>query len=154
MGARTRSGLFLPLMGIIGGLLLAALPALAGAPGSLVVLGSKVDPGSASFEKDVKAAARTALERKDDSWHLFFVAYLRKPPGAEEVSLVFYDNTPKREYINSYTIRVKATAKIVLSEIDLKPEDGFKAGNKYQVLVTRLIDGKEDIYARSLVELK
>lgn len=139
----------------LSGALLAFGPAAqAGAPGTLVVLGSHVDAGSASFEKDVKAAARTALERKDDQWHLSFVAYLKKPPGAEEVSLVFYDNTPKREYINSYTIRVKATAKIVLSEIDLKPEDGFKAGNKYQVLITRLVGGKEDIFARSVVELK
>ena len=124
------------------------------APLSTRQVAARVSAASGTFDKDVKAAARTSLERKDDNWHLSFVAYLKKPPGAEEVSLVFYDNTPKREYINSYTIRVKATAKIVLSEIDLKPEDGFKAGNKYQVLITRLVGGKEDIFARSVVELK
>ena len=69
---------------LCGALLAGGTAAQAGAPGTLVVLGSHVDAGSASFEKDVKAAARTALERKDDQWHLSFVAYLKKPPGAEE----------------------------------------------------------------------
>ena len=82
------------------------------------------------------------------------VVRLKHAPGAEEVNLVFYDTTPKREYINSYPIRAKATAKIILSEVDLRPEDGFKPGNKYQVLITRLINGKEEVYARTSLELK
>ena len=140
---------------LLAGLMLCSTVALGAAPGTLIVLGTKVDPGSPNFERDVKAAARTQLGKDNaDNWHLSFVAYLKRPPGAEEVNLVFYDTTPKREYINSYPIRAKATAKIILSEVDLRPEDGFKPGNKYQVLITRLIDGKEDIYARTQVELK
>ena len=41
-----------------------------------------------------------------------------------------------------------------MSNLDLRPDRGFKEGGKYQVLITRLINGKEEVYARTLLELK
>ena len=41
-----------------------------------------------------------------------------------------------------------------MADVEIKPEDGFKAGNKYNMLVTRLIGGHEEVYARTTIELK
>ena len=39
-------------------------------------------------------------------------------------------------------------------EVEQFGESWFKAGKKYQVLITRLVGGKEDVYARANLELK
>ena len=131
-----------------------------GSSGSIVITDHELNPALSSFQKNLRTEARTSLARNPDTetWRLHFIAYLKSAPGAEDVNLVFYDPQPPkagqpREPIQAYPIHTKATAKIVMSQIDLKPEDGFKAGGKYQVLVTRLINGKEDVYARGTIEL-
>ena len=59
-----------------------------------------------------------------------------------------------KEPVQAYPLRTKATARMLQASIDLKDEDGFKAGKKYTVLITRLVGGKEEVYARSALELK
>ena len=150
------------------GLLLAAAaagPAVAGGPapgssGSIVITDHELNPALSSFHKDLKSEARSSLVRnpETETWRLHFIAYLNRAPGADDVNLVFYDPQPQkggqpREPIQAFPIHTKASAKILMSQIDLKPEDGFKPGGKYQVLVTRLINGKEDVYARGTIEL-
>lgn len=56
--------------------------------------------------------------------------------------------------MQAYPIRTKRDAKIMLATLEIKPEDGFKVGGKYSVLITRLLNGREDIYARTTLELK
>lgn len=131
-----------------------------GSNGSIVITDHELNPALSSFQKNLKTEARSALSRnpETENWRLHFIAYLNRAPGTEDVNLVFYDPQPPkagqpREPVQAFPIHTKATAKILMSQIDLRPEDGFKAGNKYQVLVTRLINGKEDVYARGTIEL-
>jgi hypothetical protein len=131
-----------------------------GSSGSIVITDHQLNPAMSTFTKDVKSEAKASLSKNPDSetWKVHFIAWLNKSPNADDVNIVFYDQQPPkpgqaREPVQAYPIHTKSTAKILMSQIDLKPEDGFKAGGKYQVLITRLINGKEDVFARTTLEL-
>ncbi len=131
-----------------------------GSSGSIVITDHLLNPAMSSFQKDIKTEGKASLPKNPDSetWKVFFVAWLNKAPNADDVNIVFYEPGPAkpgqaREPVQAYPIHTKSSAKILMSQIDLKPEDGFKAGGKYQVLITRLINGKEDVYARTTLEL-
>lgn len=137
-------------------------------PGTIYITDHKVSPGSSTFVKELKAENKSALLRDPDSesWKVYFVANLTKAAGAEDVHIVFYDLKDKTldkgkkpqpaqdvEPVQAYPIHTKPTARVLMSEVDLKPEEGFKSGGKYQVLITRIVNGKEDVYARTTLEL-
>ena len=128
-----------------------ALPA-----GTLVITTSQMDPKSPTFEKDLKKAQKTELVKDGEAgWHLYFVAYLKKAAGAQEVNIVLYDvSGGKREQINAFPVTTQPTAKIIMSDVQLSTEQGFKVGAKYDVMITRLSGGHEDVYARARLELK
>jgi hypothetical protein len=133
----------------------AASPARAAAPGSLIITPDQVDTSSSDFEKSLKKKQVHAIEKNGDQWTLYFVAFLKKAPGAKEVQLVFYDTAVKgHEPTNNFPIETQSNAKILASSVSFTADQGFKAGHTYHVLITRLIGGKEDVYARSEVTLK
>ncbi len=132
-----------------------------GVPGTITVTEKMVEPANASIAAELKSAQRCSLTKaaEDDGWRINLVAHLSRPPGAEEVNIVFYDQAPpkpgqQREAVQAYPIRAKKDARVMLATLEIKPEDGFKAGSKYNVLITRLINGREDVYARTTLELK
>ncbi len=130
-------------------------PALALPAGTLAITEEAMDPHSKSLDKDLKKAQVVDLAKKGDVWHVYFVAYLKKAAGAEEVNLVFYELAKgKREQVNVFPINTKPDAQIIASDVTFGPENGFKPGAKYDVLVTRLVGGKEDVYARTKLQLK
>jgi len=112
--------------------------------------------GTAEFAKALKkAASRKELQKEGDVWNFHFVATFRQPPGADTVNLVFYDVTKgKPEYVNVFEIAVAPDQPSLLSKVVLSPVHGFASGKKYKVLVTRLIGGKEKVYAKAIVKLK
>lgn len=112
--------------------------------------------GTQEFKKALnKAQARTELDKDGDAWNFHFVAVFRKPPGAQDVTLVFYDVTGgKREYVNVYEFKVSPDQETLLTQATLLQSEGFVSGKKYQALVTRVIGGKETIYAKASVRLK
>jgi hypothetical protein len=129
--------------------------ALAIPGGTLVITDHAMDPKSKTFEKDLMKAQKGQIAKSGESWKIHFVAYLKKAAGAAEVSLVFYEIAKgKREQLNAFPIGTQDSAKIIMSEAELTSELGFKSGGKYQVLITRLIGGKEEIYAKANLELK
>lgn len=150
----------------VASLVAQALPSSAQAGGgSIVITDHKLNPALSSFQKELKTENKLALTKDpdSDSWKVFFVANLSKQAGSEDINVVFYDAkdaakdkkaAAEREPVQAYPIRTKPTAKVLMSELSLKPEEGFKIGGKYQVLITRLINGKEDVYARTTLELK
>ena len=138
-------------------------PALASPPaGSIVVTERKLNPGMRSFQEDLKTEAKKVLTKKPEheNWKVFFVAYLKKAAGDSKVNVVFYDaNQPSkpgqlREPLTYAEIGTKPDTKVLMSDLDLRPDQGFKEGGKYQVLITRLVNGKEEVYARTMLELK
>lgn len=139
---------------VLAGMMAASMPALGATPGSLFILAEPVEPSS-GFEKEVKSKARQVVEMKNDQWTLYFVAFLKKPPGVPDVELVFYDVADKaHEPTNHFAITTQPSAKILASNISFGIDQGFKAGHKYNVLITRLVGGKEDVYAKGQVTLK
>jgi N-acetylneuraminic acid mutarotase len=123
-------------------------------PGTLVVTAEPVNPGD-NFEKDLKKAAKTSLKNEDGKWHVYFVAFLKKAPGAPELNLVFYDPSSKdKEPVNAYPFEAKADAKVVMSNVEISVDGGFKKGKKYELRVTRLVKGHEEVFAKTTLVLK
>ncbi len=68
---------------------------------------------------------------------------------------LFYDVANKEhEPTNHFGITTQPSAKILASNVSFGVDQGFKAGHKYNVLITRLIGGKEDVYAKGQIMLK
>ncbi|MCS6911965.1 MAG: hypothetical protein RMK29_01310 [Myxococcales bacterium] len=130
-------------------------PVVLGAPpGTLFVTDRRIDAPAEQFEKEVRAAAKTSLPRTGEGWKMYLVAYLRRPPGAEDLNIVFYDVAgSKKEPVNHYPIRTRPNAKIVTTEIEIRPEEGFKPGARYEVRVTRLVGGREEVFAKTVLQL-
>jgi hypothetical protein len=125
------------------------------APGSLFITSDQVDTTNAEFEKTLKSKQVRTLEKSGDQWTLYFVAFLKKAAGSKQVQLVFYDAAVKaHEPTNNFPIDTQANAKILASSVSFNADQGFKVGHTYHVLITRLVGGKEDVYARSQVTLK
>ncbi|HEY2746000.1 MAG TPA: hypothetical protein VGL86_15295 [Polyangia bacterium] len=132
-----------------------SLQAWAGAPGTMVLTSEPIDTNDANFEKDAKAKQVTTLTKSGDQWTLNFLAFLKKAAGSKEVQLVFYDEAEKKhEATNAFPIETQPSAKILVSSVSFNADQGFKAGHKYNVMVTRLIGGHEEVYARTTVSLK
>jgi hypothetical protein len=124
------------------------------APGTIVVTQQQVTPGD-NFEKDLKKAARTSLKNEGGKWHVYFVAFLKKAPGTPQLNIVFYDPSSKeKDPINAYPFEAKADAKVVMSDVEISTDGGFKKGKKYEVRVTRLVKGKEEVFAKTTLVLK
>jgi len=124
------------------------------APGTIVVTEAQVTPGD-NFEKDLKKAARTSLKSDGGKWHVYFVAFLKRAPGSPQLNIVFYDPSAKtKDPVNAYPFEAKADAKVVMSDVEISTDGGFKKGKKYEVRVTRLVKGKEEVFAKTTLLLK
>lgn len=122
---------------------------------NLVISKDQIDTSSAGWEKDLKKQGTSTITAQNDAWTMYFVAFLSKQPGAPEVQLVFYDSAVKEhEPTNAFAIATQSSAKILVSNITISAEQNFKAGHTYKVMVTRLVGGKEVVYAATHVTLK
>jgi hypothetical protein len=129
--------------------------ARAGSPGTMVLTAEQIDTAEGDFEKNAKQKQVSTLAKNGEQWTLYFLAFLKKAAGSKEVQLVFYDAAEKKhEPTNAFPIQTQPSAKILTSSVSFSADQGFKPGHKYTVLVTRLIGGHEDVYARSTITLK
>jgi hypothetical protein len=129
--------------------------ARAGSPGTMVLTAEQVDTSDANFEKSAKSKQISTLTKTGEQWSLYFLAFLKKAAGSKQVQLVFYDQAEKKhEPTQAFPIETQPSAKILTSSVTFSGDQGFKAGHKYNVLVTRLIGGHEEVYARSTITLK
>ena len=124
-------------------------------PGSMVITAEAVDTSEADFEKNAKKKEVKSLTKSGDQWTLYFLAFLKKAAGSKQVDLVFYDTAEKKhEPTQAFPIETQPSAKILTSSVSFNADQGFKAGHHYNVWVTRLIGGHEEVYARSAITLK
>lgn len=132
-----------------------------GASGTITVTDKKLDSSQVSNASVLKAEQRCTLgkEKGADEWELNLIANLSRATGAEQVNIVFYDQasgkpeTPGNE-VNSFAIRTKKDTKIVIATLEINPDGGFKVGGKYSIVVTRLVNDREEVYARTTLQLK
>ena len=103
----------------------------------------------------MKKQSRTAIKGVG-AWTLNFMVFLKEAPGATTVNIVYYDITAKpREQVNYSEVGVKPDQKIIqLNGVAVSKDLGFIKGHKYDVLATRIIGGKEKVYAKTTVTLK
>src|SRR5882672_8768728 len=102
----------------------------------------------------IKKQSKTSI-KGDGSWTLHMTVFLKEPAGADKINIVYYDVTKKREQVNFSEVDVKPDQKMVqLNGISISHDLGFVKGHKYEVLATRLIGGKEKVYAKTQLTLK
>jgi len=108
------------------------------------------------FAKIVRQARRTKTLKANarGRWKVHFIAFLRTAPGATKVNVVWYKLRPKREQVDYTEFTVPADQLTLKAKLTLSPTQGFKAGQKLEMRVTRLIGGREKVYARTRVTLR
>lgn len=158
------------LLALAGFVLVSAqAPALLAAPacpgggtsGTITVTDKKLDSTQASNASVLKAEQRCTItkEKGIEEWEVNLVANLSRATGAEQVNIVFYDQTsgkpevPGNE-VSNFAVSTKKDTKVVIATLEINPDNGFKAGGKYSIVVTRLVNGREEVYARTALELK
>lgn len=132
-----------------------------GASGTITVTDKKLEPSQVSNASVLKAEQRCTMvkDRSADEWELHLVANLSRVTGAEQVNIVFYEQgsgkpeVPGNE-VNSFPIRTKKDTKTVIATLEINPDGGFKVGGKYSIVITRLVNGREEVYAKTMLELK
>ena len=98
--------------------------------------------------------SKTLKANAKGRWTLHFIAFLRKAPGAGKVNLVWYRLGKKREQVDFTEFTVSPEAVTLQSKATLSPTAGFKAGDRVEGRITRIIGGKEKVYARCRIKLK
>jgi hypothetical protein len=102
----------------------------------------------------MKKQSKSAI-KGDGAWTLNFMVFLKEAPQATTITIVYYDLSAKREQINFSEVGVKPDQKIIqLNGVAISKDLGFVKGHKYDVLATRVIGGKEKVYAKTTLTLK
>jgi hypothetical protein len=150
------SGLGVGLAALVLALVTLAPRAAQAQKGKIVV--SEQEFGSYGSDKEmtqaIKKLGKTTF-KGDGSWTLNFMVFLNAAPGANQINIVYYDVTGKRSQVNFSEVGVKPDQKIVLlNGQTISKEMGFQKGHRYDVLATRLVGGKEKVYAKGTITLK
>jgi hypothetical protein len=127
--------------------------------GKLLVSDTEFRAGYASdaqMVSAVKKQARTTIPGENNAWTMNLMVFLKEPAGATSINIVYYDVSVKpREQVNFSEVKVQASQRIVqVNGVAISKDLGFVKGHKYEVRATRLIAGKEKVYAKGLVTLK
>ena len=97
----------------------------------------------------------TATVKGEGGWGINLAVFLKEAAGADKINIVYYDVSGKREQVNFSEVAVTPDQKMVeLNGIALSTDLGFVKGHKYEILATRLIGGKEKVYAKTTMTLK
>jgi len=110
----------------------------------------------AEMAKAVKKQSKPAIKGDGANWTLNLMVFLNAAPGAKTINIVYYDVSVKpRDQVNFSEVAVQPTQKIVqVNGVSISKDLGFVKGHKYEVLATRVIGGKEKVYAKGTVTLK
>lgn len=103
----------------------------------------------------VRKQAKTVI-KGEGAWTMNLMVFLKEPAGATSINIVYYDVSVKpRDQVNFSEVSVQASQKIVqVNNVAVSKDLGFVKGHKYEVLATRVIGGKEKVYAKGVVTLK
>jgi hypothetical protein len=136
---------------------LALAPRTAVAGGRIVV--SDAEFGSYGSEKELGAALKKQGKttfKGDGSWQLNMMIFLGGGSGGNKINIVYYDvSKHPPDQVNFTEVSVKPDQKIVqLNGQAISSDMGFVKGHKYEVRATRVIGGKEKVYAKTTITLK
>jgi hypothetical protein len=136
---------------------LSLAPRAAVAAGRIVV--SDAEFGSYASEKEMSAALKKQGKttfQGGGSWNLNMMIFLGSGPGGNKINIVYYDlSKHPPDQVNFTEVGVKPDQKIVqLNGQAISSDMGFVKGHKYEVRATRVIGGKEKVYAKTTITLK
>jgi hypothetical protein len=125
--------------------------------GTIAITDHAIDPNAGNLDKELKKVKKDALAKTGEGWHIYFVAYLNKKPGAGDINFVLYPldekgGIKKGEQPNAFPVQTQPSATIVMSDLEVSKEAGINAG-KYEVRITRLVGGKEVVFAKARLTL-
>jgi hypothetical protein len=128
-------------------------------PGARKIYVSDVEFGAYASEKEMAAAikrqSKTTIKEEGGSWPLNFMIFLNAAPGADKINIVYYDLSKKNEQVDFAEIGVKPDQKIIqLNGQAVSKEKGFVKGHRYDIRATRLVGGKEKVFAKATITLK
>ena len=133
-------------------------PRAASAGGGRIVV-SEAPFGSFGSEKEMNAAlkkqGKTAF-KGGDAWTLNLMVFLNAAAGANKINIVYYDvSKHPPDQVNFTEVGVKPDQKIIqLNDQAISKDMGFVKGHKYEIRATRLVGGKEKVYAKTAITLK
>ena len=108
------------------------------------------------YTKTLKKLHKTTFTKNEaGGWVVHFLAFMKGTAGGTKVNIVFYDITKgKPDQIHYIEFNVTPTQKTLKSVFKLNADDPVKAGNKYDVRLTKVVGGKEVILARTTLTFK
>jgi hypothetical protein len=112
-------------------------------------------PTDAAMIAAIKKQSKSVIKGQG-TWTLNLAVFLKEAAGANKINIVYYDVSAKpREQVNFSEVDVTPDQKMVeLNGIALSSDLGFVKGHKYDVLATRIVGGKEKVYAKTTMTLK
>ena len=111
-------------------------------------------PSDAAMLAGMRKQSKTTF-KGDGMWNLSLMIFLKEAAGGDKVNVVYWDVTKKKEQIDYTEVSVQPDQKIVqLNGVGLSKERGFVKGHRYDIIVTRIIGGKEKVYAKTTISLK
>jgi hypothetical protein len=148
------------LMGLLAATVFSAAtlaPRTAVAGGRIVV--SETEFGSFASEKEMNAALKKQGKttfKGADAWTLNMMVFLGAAPGGNKINIVYYDMSKRPpDQVNFTEVGVKPDQKIVqLNGQAISKDMGFVKGHKYEIRATRVVGGKEKVYAKTSITLK
>jgi hypothetical protein len=157
----SRASFWLTALTVVGALVASAPPARADVwsafKGKIFVSDTEFGTGYPTDAAMISAIKKqsTAVIKGQGAWTINLAVFLKEAAGANKINIVYYDLSAKHEQVNFSEIDVKPDQKMVeLNGIALSTDLGFVKGHKYDVLATRLIGGKEKVYAKATMTLK
>ncbi len=112
----------------------------------------------AQFLRYLKTNDRKTIPGAPGSpWQLYFIAFFAKPIGADMCHVALYDVTERRKkpsFVEAFGQQVSQPKQRNLSSSVELSRDRFKPGRTYELRITRLVKGKERVYARTRITLK
>jgi hypothetical protein len=103
----------------------------------------------------IKKQSKTTIKEEGGTWPLNLMVFLNAAPGADKINIVYYDLSKKNEQVDFAEVGVKPDQKIVLLNGQAaSKEKGFVKGHRYDIRATRLIGGKEKVFAKATITLK
>jgi hypothetical protein len=116
--------------------------------------GSGYDTDAAMIS-GIKKQAKDSIKGEGGAWTFHLMVFLKEAAGADKINVVYYDVTKKREQVNFSEVDVQPAQKMAqLNGITVSKDLGFEAGHKYEILATRIVGGKEKVYAKTTLTLK
>jgi hypothetical protein len=136
----------------------AAASAWSSLKGKIFISDTEYGAGYASDAQMISAIKKQSMGtiKGSGAWTMNLMVFLKEEPKADKINIVYYDVSVKpREQVNFSEVAVKPDQKIVqVNGVAISKDLGFVKGHKYDVLATRLVGGKEKVYAKASLTLK